>query len=191
MRPQLFLVLGYEVLQWYCKSCRLQVHYFVKSGGSLPTFRKYLLRPFYQSTLQRILGDNTSTDTVLSHIFHLASSTTEICLQFCNPQKTRIPGKKAIRLKLFMHLILVRVFFYICCSVHRNCRLMKSNKMQQDAYIYLMLHYSTCFGCPSSPSSGVHNTVVAASGTDHTVWGASVLIRSASLITSGGSLLPR
>jgi len=42
--------------------------------------------------------------------------------------------------------------------------------MQQYADIYLLLNYSTCFGRPSHPSSGVHKTVVAASGTDHTIW---------------------
>ena len=36
--------------------------------------------------------------------------------------------------------------------------------MQQYADIYLLLNYSTCFGRPSCPSSGVHKTVVAASG---------------------------
>jgi hypothetical protein len=45
---------------------------------------------------------------------------------------------------------------------------MKSNEMQQYAAIYLLLNYSTPFGRPSCPSSGVHKTVVAASGTDHT-----------------------
>ena len=39
-------------------------------------------------------------------------------------------------------------------------------------------HYSTCFGRPSRPSSGVHKTVVVASGTDHTIWGASFLKRA-------------
>ena len=48
-------------------------------------------------------------------------------------------------------------------------RLKISNKMQQYADIYLLLNYSTCFGRPSCPSSGVHKTVVAACGTDHTV----------------------
>ena len=56
--------------------------------------------------------------------------------------------------------------FFIRCSVHRNSRLKKSNEMQQYADIYLLLNYSTCFGRPSRPSSGVHKTVVAASGTD-------------------------
>ena len=59
----------------------------------------------------------------------------------------------------------------ICC--HTAHRLNKSNKMQQYADIYLLVNYSTCFGRPSLPSSGVHKTVVAASGTDHTIWGAS------------------
>jgi hypothetical protein len=42
--------------------------------------------------------------------------------------------------------------------------------MQQYADIYSLLNYSTCFGCLSRPSSGVHKTVVAASGTDRTIW---------------------
>ena len=49
--------------------------------------------------------------------------------------------------------------------------------MQQYADIYLLLNYCTCFGRPSRPSSGVHKTVVAASGTNHTIWGASWLRR--------------
>jgi len=38
--------------------------------------------------------------------------------------------------------------------------------MQQYAGIYLLQNYSTCLGCQSHPSSGVHKTVTAASGTD-------------------------
>ena len=49
--------------------------------------------------------------------------------------------------------------------------------MQQYADIYLLLNYCTCFGRPSRPSSGVRKTVVAASGTNHTIWGASFLKR--------------
>jgi len=59
--------------------------------------------------------------------------------------------------------------FYIRGSVHRNSRLKKSNEIQQYVDIYLLLNYSTCFGRPSRPSSGVHKTVVSASGTDHTI----------------------
>ena len=44
---------------------------------------------------------------------------------------------------------------------------LRSNKMQQYAGIYLLENYSTCFGCLSHPSSGVHQTVTAASGTGH------------------------
>jgi len=61
--------------------------------------------------------------------------------------------------------------------VHRNSRLKNSNKMQLYADIYLLLNYSTCFGRPSRTSSGVHKTAVAASGTEHTIWGASFLKR--------------
>jgi len=49
--------------------------------------------------------------------------------------------------------------------------------MQQYADIYLPLNYSTCFERQSRPSSGVYKTVVATSGTDHTIWGASFLKR--------------
>ena len=45
--------------------------------------------------------------------------------------------------------------------------------MQQSADIYLLLNYSPCFGHPSRPSSGVHETVVADVGTDHNIWDAS------------------
>ena len=41
--------------------------------------------------------------------------------------------------------------------------------MQQYAGVYLLRNYSTCFGCLSHPSSGIYQTVTAASGTDHSV----------------------
>jgi len=41
--------------------------------------------------------------------------------------------------------------------------------MQQYANIYLLLNYSTCFGRPSRPSSGVLKTVVAASSSPDSV----------------------
>ena len=69
------------------------------------------------------------------------------------------------------------VKFYIRGSVHRNSRLKKSDDMQQSADIYLLLNYSTCFGRPSRPSSGVHKTVAAAFGTDHTISRASFFRR--------------
>jgi len=42
--------------------------------------------------------------------------------------------------------------------MRRISRMMKTNEMQQYADIYLLLNYSTCFGRPSRPSSGVHKT---------------------------------
>ena len=39
--------------------------------------------------------------------------------------------------------------------------------MQQYAGVYLLQNYSTCLGCLSHPSSGVHQTVTAAPGTGH------------------------
>jgi len=72
---------------------------------------------------------------------------------------------------------LILHFCYICFSVHRNSRLKKSNETHQYADIYLLLNCSTCFRRPSRPSSGVHKTVVTASGTDHTIWRASFFKR--------------
>ena len=47
--------------------------------------------------------------------------------------------------------------------------------MQQYAGIYLLQNYSTCFGCPLHPSSGVRKTVTAASGTGHITYPANNL----------------
>jgi len=57
--------------------------------------------------------------------------------------------------------------------------------MQQYADIYLLLNYSTYsyFGGPSRPSSGVHKTEVAVSGTDHTIWEASFFKRDNVVVT--------
>ena len=47
------------------------------------------------------------------------------------------------------------------------------NKIQQDAtlcrYLFTAKSLSTCFGCPTHPSSGEHKTVTAASGTGHSI----------------------
>ena len=60
-------------------------------------------------------------------------------------------------------------FFYIHGSTHRNSILIRSNKMQHYAGIYLLQNHSTCFRCPLHPSSGVRKTVTAASGTGHSI----------------------
>jgi hypothetical protein len=44
-----------------------------------------------------------------------------------------------------------------------------SNEMQQYAVYILLQYHSTCFGCRAHPSSGVHKTVVTATGTSHMV----------------------
>jgi len=53
-------------------------------------------------------------------------------------------------------------------------------EIQRDATVrrYLFtVRLLYMFGRPSCPSSGVHKTAVAASGTDHTIWGASFFKR--------------
>ena len=65
----------------------------------------------------------------------------------------------------------------VCFPTRIYYILIRSNKMQQYAGIYLLQNYSTCFGCPSHPSSGVHKTVTAASGTGHSTWATTFLQR--------------
>ena len=75
-------------------------------------------------------------------------------------------------LKLFisMHGLNMKFrLFHIHGSVHRDSILIRFNEMQQYAGVYLLQYYSTCFWCLSHPSSGVHQTVTAASGTGHSV----------------------
>ena len=62
--------------------------------------------------------------------------------------------------------------------------------MQLYADIHLLLNFSTCFGRPSRPSSGVHKTVVAVSGTDHTLWEASFFKRD-HVVTDGRDGRPK
>ena len=76
-----------------------------------------------------------------------------------------------------VQLRLLLKFPFISDNNNAISTLKKSNEMQQYADIYLLLNYSTCFGRPSRPSSGVHKSVVAYSGTDHTVWGAGLIKR--------------
>ena len=86
-------------------------------------------------------------------------------------------AKRLVVISILIHdrgvyIILHNLFsreFYIHGSVHRDSILIRSNEMQKYAGIYLLQNYSTCFGCLSNPSSGVHKTVTAASGTCHTV----------------------
>jgi len=63
----------------------------------------------------------------------------------------------------------ITCIFYIHGSGHRDSILIRSNEMQQYVGVYLMQNYSTCFGCLSHQSSGLHRTVTAASGTGHSV----------------------
>jgi len=60
--------------------------------------------------------------------------------------------------------------------------------MQQYAGVYLLQNYSTCFGYLSYPSSGVHQTVTAASGTGHSVR-ATIFRQRGLLGHAGGRLL--
>ena len=65
--------------------------------------------------------------------------------------------------------------FVVPCNLILGWR--NLTRCKEYAAIYFLLNYSTRFGWPSRPSSGVYNTAVAASGTDHTVRGASFFKR--------------
>ena len=58
----------------------------------------------------------------------------------------------------------------LCMTVYKNI-LTESITVQRDATqssLFIILQvYSTCFGCQTHPSSGVHKTVNTASGTGH------------------------
>ena len=46
---------------------------------------------------------------------------------------------------------------------------MRCNNMLSIFYFILLQYHSTCFGCRPHPSSGVHKTVVAATGTSRMI----------------------
>ena len=63
--------------------------------------------------------------------------------------------------------------------------------MQQYAGIYLLQNYSTYFGCPSHPSSGVHKSVTAASATGQITYLSNNLPPGWPIVHAGGRLLFR
>ena len=63
----------------------------------------------------------------------------------------------------------------ISSTYNCSCSLWYRSYYLGSKLLQTWLNNYTCFGRPSRPSSAVHKTVVAASGTDHTVWGASIL----------------
>jgi hypothetical protein len=65
-----------------------------------------------------------------------------------------------------MHIEKTNFYLYfIHGSGHRASVLIRSNKIQQYADIYLLQVYCTYFGRPLRPSSGVQKNITAASGT--------------------------
>jgi len=60
------------------------------------------------------------------------------------------------------------IFFYVFGSVHRWSVLIIVQRDTTQSSLFIILQgHSTCFGCQSHPSSGVHKTVTTASGTGH------------------------
>jgi len=137
------------------QNCVILGYYTTNSGKSLPTFRDELSLPFQWSR---------SETSAMNRHYSLRNS----------------PEERSSYLLRGGNLQCRRMFHLLTTGNQQTvsvCRLKKSNGMQEYVDIYLLLNYSSCFGRPSCPSSGVHKTVVAASGTDHTTWGASFLKR--------------
>ena len=93
---------------------------------------------------------------------------------------------------LFLSNYFINVFrnpfpgLFLHSLVKINTCISYSNKIQQDATVYRCLftaNPSTCLGCPSHPSSGVHKTVTAASGTGHSIWATAFLQRCSNTMT--------
>ena len=130
--------------------------------------------PLFQAPYKSTKDCSSDVQTLISCVLlfhqHFASFAyiTLSCINSClsNPQNETC---NVYRLFVFD--------FYIHDSVHRDSILIRSDKMQQYAGIYLLQIYSACFGCPSHPSSGVHETVAAASGTGHCIWATTFLQR--------------
>ena len=63
---------------------------------------------------------------------------------------------------------LTKTVVYVYGSVHRWSILIivQRDATQSSPFIIMQVH-STCFGCQPHPSSGVHKTVITASGTGH------------------------
>ena len=92
-------------------------------------------------------------------------------------QKVRLVLIIEIHFFVRWHISSFFFFFYIHGSVHRNSILIRSNKMQQYASIYLLQNPSMYLRRPSHPSSGVRKTVTAASGRGHSIWATTFLQR--------------
>jgi len=55
--------------------------------------------------------------------------------------------------------------FYVYASVHRcSVSITVQRDATQSSVFIIMQVYSTCFGCQTHPSSGLHKTVTTASG---------------------------
>ena len=90
-----------------------------------------------------------------------------------SPRKLSLCPSEPVYINVLLVTILLCILhtliFLIHGSVHRDSILKRSNEMQQYAGVYLLQNYSTCFGCLSHQSGGVHQTGTAASGTAHSV----------------------
>ena len=59
--------------------------------------------------------------------------------------------------------------FYVHGSVHHKSILINVQRDEINAVYILLQYHSTCFGCSPHQSSGVHKTVVIATGTSHMI----------------------
>ena len=110
-----------------------------------------------------------------SHLYRVTNTRCRIGTVF-SPDDGHIVARNMYRkainiLRKFVHEVVSmynkRSDFYIHGSVRRKSILIRSNKMQEYAGIYILQNHYKCFGCPSHPSLGVREIVTAASCTSH------------------------
>jgi hypothetical protein len=159
----------------------------------LPVFRKSVLLLFSGSDYSKNFfshEERRSTLRILIIVVHNLACPSDIVAlgdRLLHPQGSAITGDfhspvfvlYTARINITYSAFPLRMFLWISHLCQNKPRrfavvinwqvfiLIRSNKTQEYTCIYLLQIYSTCFGCPSHPSSGVHKTVT---GTGHSIW---------------------
>ena len=118
-----------------------KVTYFTNSLVIRPSKIVFLPR---KNQLINVLYEEESFLKILHFIGYLSSSMPVLATEGSPALCSETPS------------VTILCLIYIHGSVRRKSALVRSNKMQLYAGMYLLQNHSPCFGCPSHPSSGVH-----------------------------------
>ena len=116
-------------------------------GTSLENFSQSNLLPAHDQIWKLLNTDQECYQLDNSLRVYWVATLLEVCLYNCSHIVTQLTSKLMTKRRL---------------QQGRT-----KNNMQQYAGIYLLQIYSTCFGCPTRPSSWVHKIVTSVSGTGH------------------------